>query len=75
MVSKMSKPKYPRGETVWTSYYTSSGELMFILTAKPQRDAYYLYELRDGEFQKLGRSKSPLELEEKFDVHTKLKQK
>lgn len=71
----MSKPKYPRGETVWTSYYTASGELMFILTAKPQQDAYYLYELRDGEFQKLGRSKSPLELEEKFDVHTKLKQK
>ena len=71
----MSKPKYPRGETVWTSYYTSSGELMFILTAKPQRDAYYLYELRDSEFQKLGRSKSPLGLEERFDVHTKLKQK
>lgn len=71
----MSKPKYPRGETVWTSYYTSSGELMFILTAKPQRDAYYLYELVDNEFKKLGRSKSSLELEDKFDVHTKLQQK
>lgn len=71
----MSKPKYPRGETVWTSYYTSSGELMFILTAKPQRDAYYLYELVDNEFKKLGRSKSPPELEDKFDVHTKLQQK
>lgn len=71
----MNKPKYPRGENVWTSYYTSSDELMFILTSKPQQDVYYLYELKDGEFQKLGRSKSPLELEEKFDVHTKLKQK
>ena len=73
----MDKPKYkyPRGETVWTSYYTSAGNLMFILTAKPQRDAYYLYELVDNEFKKLGRSKSPLELEDKFDVHTKLKQK
>lgn len=26
----MDKPKYkyPKGETVWTSYYTSSGDLM-----------------------------------------------
>lgn len=68
-----TKYKYPKGEKVWTSYYTPSGDLRFILTAKPQRDAYYLYELVDNEFKKLGRSKSPLELEDKFDVHTKLK--
>lgn len=73
----MDKPeyKYPRGETVWTNYYTSTGDLMFILTAKPQREAYYLYTLVDNQFKKLGRSKSPIELEEKFDVYTKLRQK
>lgn len=71
----MNKLKYPKGEKVWTSYYTSSGNLMFVLTAKPQRDAYFLYELIDGEFKKLGRSKSPLELENKFDVWARLNKK
>lgn len=64
--------KYPRGEDIWTWYYTISGDLMFIITAKPQRDYYYLYELKDGQFCKLGRSKSPTELENKFDIRTRL---
>lgn len=71
----MDKPKYPKSETVWTSYYASSDNLMFILTAKPQRDAYYLYEFLANEFKKLGRSKTPLELEAKFDIYARLKQK
>lgn len=67
--------KHPRGERVWTSYYTSSGQLAFILTAKPQRDGYNLYELVNDEFKKLGHSKSPFELEDKFGVLTKLRTK
>ncbi len=73
----MDKPKYkyPKGEKVWTRYLNSEGCLMFITTSKPHQDFYFLYELVDNEFKKLGRSKSPLELEEKFDIRTKLKQK
>ena len=67
--------KYPRGEDVWTRYHTISGDLMFIMTAKSQRDFYYIYEFKDGEFHKLGRSKSPLDLEKKFDIYTKLNKK
>ena len=72
----MDKPKYkyPKNERVWTSYFNSAGCLMFIVTSKPSQDFYILYELVDNEFKKLGRSKSPLELEQKFDIRIKLNQ-
>lgn len=63
---------YPKGEHVWTSYYNSSHELLFILTSKTARDFYFLYETDDGTFKKLGKAKSPLELEEKFKVHERM---
>lgn len=60
---------YPKGEHVWTGYYNKNHELVFILTSKEvSRDYYYLYALENGKFKKLGRGKSPLELEERFEV-------
>ena len=59
---------YPKGEQVWTRYYNSSHELLFIITSKDIRDYYFLYEFVDGTFKKLGKAKSPLELEERFNV-------
>ena len=68
----MSEPKYPKGECVWVSFYNKDHELMFILTSKESsRDYYFLYELVDGAFKKLGRARSPKELEAKFDVAKK----
>ena len=64
---------YPKGEQVWTSYHDSSHELLFIVTSKPTRDFYFLYELVDGAFKKLGKAKSPLELEEKFNIHERMR--
>lgn len=64
---------YPKGERVWTSYYNSSHELLFIITSKPQREFYFLYEYVDNEFKKLGKSKSPVELEQRFNVYEKMK--
>lgn len=63
---------YPKGERVWTSYYNSSHELLFIITSKSTRDFYFLYEVVDGAFKKIGKAKSPLELEEKFKIHEKM---
>ena len=63
---------YPRGEQLWTRYHNISGNLVFITTSKPVRDFYFLYELVDGSFHKLGKAKSPLELEAKFKVVEKL---
>ena len=64
--------KLPNGERLWTSYYDSNGELLFVITSKHTRDFYFLYELVDGEFKRLGRAKSPLELEERFNVKDKM---
>ncbi len=64
--------KYPKRETVWVSYYNANHELLFIITSKPLRDCYYLYELVGGEFKKLGRAAIPTELEEKFKVYEKM---
>ena len=64
---------YPKGELVWTSYYNTASELMFIVTSKSaMRDMYFLYELVDGSLIKLGKAKSPLELEEKFNLYDRL---
>jgi hypothetical protein len=72
-MSGRNEPKYPKSERVWVGYYNQAHELKFIITSKELRDFYYLYELVDGEFRKLGRSKSPKELEEKFEVDKKLR--
>lgn len=68
-----NESKYPKGERVWVGYYSQTYEPKFIITSKENRDFYFLYELVDGEFHKLGRSRSPKELEEKFEVDKKLR--
>jgi len=72
-MSGNNKPKYPKGERIWVGCYNQAHELKFIITSKEARDFCFLYELVDGEFCKLGRSKSPKELEEKFEVDKKLR--
>lgn len=67
------EPKTPRGEHAWVGYYNSNGDLLFIITSKNNnRDLYYLYENRSGEFVKLGKDKDPLKLCDKFKVYDKI---
>lgn len=69
----MSEPQCPKGERVLVSIYNKCHELMFIITSKElSQDYYFLYELVDGSFKKLGRARSPKELEEKFDIDKKM---
>ncbi len=69
----MSNLKYPKGERVWVGYYNAQHELLFIMTSREtSRDYYFLYELVDGTFRKLGKARSPKELEAKFDVEKKM---
>ena len=69
----MSNLKYPKGERVWVGYYNAQHELLFIMTSKEtSRDYYFLYELVGGTFRKLGKARSPKELEAKFDVKKKM---
>ena len=65
--------KYPKNETVWVSYRNIDGTVVAILTSKRPRDYYYLYEvLDDGSVNKLGKSRSPIELEEMFKINSRM---
>lgn len=66
--------RIPTGEQVWVVYCRPNGETAFILTSKQSRDFYFLYEARpDGSLVKLGKARSPTELEDKFDVPSKIR--
>lgn len=72
-MSGVSEPKYPKGEHTWVGIYNKDHELKFIITSKESsREFYFLYELVDGTFKKLGKARSPKELEEKFEVDKKI---
>ena len=58
---------YPKGEAIWVQYHTKDGTLKYIVTTKTgDRNIYYMYELDGTGFKKLGRGKSPAELEERY---------
>ena len=58
--------KCPSGEIIMTRYNDINGDTKFIVTTKPSREYYYLY--KEGSNSKLGKAKTPTELESKFDV-------
>lgn len=71
MASK--KTLCPSGEVLWVSY-VKNGTTVFIITSKPQREYYFLYEVcDDNTLKKLGKSRTPTELENKYNVFEKLK--
>lgn len=66
--------KAPKNETGMVLYLNKYHIPVFFLTTKQPRDFYYLYEIsEDGKLTKLGKAKSPKELEEKFDVDRKMR--
>lgn len=70
---KLMEIKYPKNETVWVSYQKSDGTPVAILTSKQTRDFYFIYEvLQDGSLVKLGKARSPTELEEKFNIKSRM---
>lgn len=69
----MGKIKCPNGEILWVTYINNKRDAVCIITSKPSRDFYFLYEvLDDGTIKKLGKARSPTELEEKFDVKSRM---
>ena len=66
----MPEIRTPSGERIWVQYFDDGQTLKYIMTSKdPNRDYYILYEVKDGKLNKLGRSRSPYELEEKFGLN------
>lgn len=65
----MKPVKAPRGEIEWVGHYDKAGNLRYLITSKVIRDYYFLYEVQaDNTLKKLGKSRNPTELEEKFKV-------
>lgn len=64
---------FPKGERIWTAYYGKRGELLFLLTSKESREYYFLYEYTGTEYKRLGKSKTPPELEQRFHVRERMR--
>lgn len=63
----MSEIIYPKNETVWHSHYGIDHKLAYVITSKKDnREWYYYYKVIDGNLQKMGKSRTPLELIDKF---------
>lgn len=52
-------------ERIWVKRITEKGETYYI-TSKDTRDYYFLYKMDGDKAVKLGKAKSPLELEQKY---------
>lgn len=55
----------PSNERVWMQIRTRHGAVYYV-TSKDDRQFYFLYKEENGVVEKLGKSKSPKELEEKY---------
>ena len=65
----MKESNVPKGEMAWMGYYDTTHNLKFLVTSKSNsRDFYFLYEVVDGALKKLGKSRSPKELEGLFKI-------
>lgn len=60
--------KIPKGERLWVTYEDDDKTPRYVVTTKGfLRDYYYLYSVdADGSVKKLGKDKSPIELENKY---------
>ena len=71
----MKSVKYPTGETVWVQYHDEEGNLKFVITSRPLRDQYFLYELQNENFVCIGKAENPTEMEVEFQLKEKLQTK
>lgn len=55
----------PKTERIWLKRITAKGDVYYI-TSKNTRDYYFLYKMENDKAVKLGKAKSPLELENKY---------
>lgn len=69
---KKQEVKYPKGEDVCVTCYTRDNIPLFLITTKPSTGYFFIYEFTENGLVRLGRSQSPLELEERFDVRKRM---
>ena len=49
-----------------------TGRAVAVITSKYPGDVFFFYECVDGEFRKLGKANSPIELEIRYDVRGRM---
>ncbi len=66
--------KTPKNELAWVRYRDKDGNERFLMTSRPARDLYYLYEVKDGAYVRLGKgARTPKELEDKHRIDERLR--
>ena len=56
----------PKSERIWVKQTTVSGDVFYTTSKDMDRSVYFLYKMCDGKAVKVGKNKSPLELERQF---------
>ena len=56
----------PRTERIWLTRLTESGETYYITSKESDRNMYFLYRVDGDKAVKIGKAKSPADLEEKY---------
>lgn len=56
----------PKTERIWVQRTTEDGTVYYITSKENDRTYYFLYKMENGKAVKLGKAKSPLDLESKF---------
>lgn len=59
----MSEIKIPKGEILWEQVFDKNKKLRYVVTSKAIRDLYYLYAVNGDKLTKLGKAKTPVELQ------------
>lgn len=65
---------FSKSEILWTTYADRSGNPVFAVTSNLSRSVYYLYDMSKSEPVRLGKGKTPKELESKFHVTERMLQ-
>lgn len=61
-----------KGEYAMTSLCSKNGAEIGLITANQSETMFYLYEVIDGHYRKLGKSDSPLELEKRYRMYERM---
>lgn len=64
--------KCPKGERLWARYYDKKNALRFFITSKEVRDYYFLYEVSGDSAKKLGKARTPRDLEVKYKIEERM---
>lgn len=67
MEHKAGIPVLSSGEILWVAHYDRCGYLQYIITSKPARGSYSLFELVNEKFVRWGRGQDPQELADRYE--------